>query len=74
MKDFLPEIQYFAGMFVTLQEERHRADYAVAERFYRSHVLESVRGAESAIDAYERARRADQRAFAAHALFERRPF
>ena len=73
MRSFPSEIRHFASMFVTLQEERHRADYAIAENFYKSDVLGIIDDAESALDAYERAGRADQRAFAAHALFKRRP-
>ena len=61
-------------MFVTLQEERHRADYAIAEYFYKSDVLGIIHDAESALDSCKRAGREDQRTFVAYALFKRRPF
>ena len=73
MKGFPAEIRHFASMFVTLQEERHRADYVIAEHFYKSDVLATIHDAESALAAYKRAGRADQRTFMAHALFKRRP-
>ena len=72
MKDFPQEVREFASMFVTLQEERYRADYAIDHHFYKSVVLGAIDDAESAIDVYENARPEDQRAFVAHVLFRRR--
>ena len=39
-------------MFVTLQEERYRADYAIGHHFYKSVVIEAIDDAESAIQGF----------------------
>ena len=73
MREFPAEIRNFAGVFVMLQVERQKADYALDMEAYRtSDALAYMASAEWAIDRLERADIEGRRAFAAHVLFRRR--
>ena len=74
MLDFPEEIRQFAEAFVTLQAERHRADYALdGDPFYKSDVVVAIDTAERAIGQFERAHTEIRRRFAVHVLFRLRP-
>ena len=66
------EIRAFAEAFDTLQEARHRADYALDSRFSKRNVLAIIHTAESAIGKFEQVPARQQCAFAVHVLFRRR--
>jgi len=61
-----------AGLFLELQEERHRADYDPTARYTRQEANEIVGRADQAIRDLRRAPRNDRTAFAALALIRRR--
>lgn len=63
-----PEIRRFAAWFAKLQDQRHRADYDPAATLDTARVRRVVRYAADRIRGLERAREADQRAFAAWIL------
>jgi hypothetical protein len=69
---FPPGIRNFAKTFVTLQEERHRADYDPTARFSRSSALRLVGNARRAVAFMGATPRSVRLAFAAHILFEPR--
>ena len=74
MFDFPVEIRHFAEAFVTLQAERHRADYALdGNPFYKSDVVAAIDTAERAISQFEWADIEVRRSFAVHVLFRLRP-
>ena len=73
LRAFPLSIQYFSNYFVTLQEERHRADYDPASTFSRTEALRYVGEAKDAIRQFERVAKSDKRAFAAFVLFKMRP-
>ena len=72
MREFLPEIQLFAGMFNDLQDIRQRADYALDGRYDKAEVLAEIGRAEDAIAWLEAADLHHRRRFAADVLFKRR--
>ena len=72
MRTFPMEIRAFAEAFDTLQEARHRADYAIDSRFSKRDVLAIIHNAETAIGKFEQVAVRHQRAFAVHVLFKRR--
>jgi len=65
---FPDAIQDFAGIFIQMQEKRHRADYDPNERFYKSAVLADIGAVEEAIRGFESVAIEDRRAFAAYVL------
>lgn len=72
--EFPAGIRYFARVFVLLQVERQRADYALDCRAYRkSDALEYIGSAERAIRQLMQADVTVRRGFAAHVLFRQRP-
>ena len=72
MRAFPMEIRAFAEAFRALQEDRHRADYALESQFSKRDVLAIIRNAETAIGKFEEVAVRHQRAFAVHVLFKRR--
>jgi len=69
---FPPEIAQFANIFISMQEQRHTADYDPIARFTRAEVIAMIDGVEQAISDYRRATRADKLAFAVLVLLKRR--
>lgn len=69
---FPAEIVNFADFFVSMQEERHRADYDPDARYTRAETQLLIYNAEQAINALKRASRKDRRAFATLVLLKRR--
>ena len=60
--------------FVTLQNNRHLADYALDAKSYReSDVVDEIKVVESTISRFEGTDAEARRSFAAHVLFGRRP-
>jgi uncharacterized protein (UPF0332 family) len=53
------DLQYVAETFVTLQDERHRADYNLAAPFQRSEVLALLAQLDMAFEAWSRIRNED---------------
>ncbi len=66
-------IQYFAGVFAHLQNERHKAEYDPSVNFNRVQVLDFIETAEAAIEALKSAPLRDRRAFAVWMLMKHRP-
>ncbi|QBF29739.1 hypothetical protein CFI11_00720 [Thalassococcus sp. S3] len=62
---FPKDIEDFANLFRTLQEERHLADYDPSSRFTRTETIEHIDAAETAIKDFRSAPISDRRAFAA---------
>jgi len=50
------DMQFVAGAVIDLQEQRHEADYDLAQSFSRTEVLAVIQQAENAINAWERLR------------------
>ena len=73
MQEFPLAIQEFADSFVALQSERHLADYALEERYYKHRALLLIASAESAINKLESVDKQDRRDFVARVLFRKRP-
>lgn len=69
---FPQDILNFADSFVSLQEERHRADYYPRARYSRAETLILISNAAQAIARLKKAPRPDKRAFAALVLLKRR--
>ena len=69
---FPQEIQDFADQFVTMQSQRHLADYDPLERFSRSDVLQLIHQSDTAISDFNRAANPDRRAFAVLVMFKLR--
>jgi hypothetical protein len=69
---FPPEIVQFANSFVSMQEQRHTADYDPDARFTRTEVITLIDGVEQSIADYKAAARADRLAFAVLVLLKRR--
>ena len=67
-KGFPPRIVHFAESFVTMQEERHGADYDPQSLYNRADVMAFIVDAAQAIADLGRAARADRRAFVALVL------
>ena len=73
MREFPAEIRYFADVFVELQVERQKADYALdTDAYEKSDVLRRIAFAEQAISRFEQADVDARRGFAAHVLFRQR--
>lgn len=73
IQNFPKEIQDLADTFVTLQDIRHRADYALdGGRYYKSNVIAQIDAAESVIGEFEQTDRLHRLDFVAHVLFKRR--
>jgi hypothetical protein len=72
LASFPEAIQSFAVLFVSLQKERHNADYDPSANFTRSEALRAIAQARSAIAAFRLTPLDDRRAFAAHVLFKAR--
>jgi len=68
-KGFPGEIIKFAETFVTMQEERHSADYDPQSAYTRPEVIALVADARQSIASLSRAPRSHRRAFVAFALF-----
>lgn len=72
LAQFPPEIQKFADQFITMQRERHIADYDPSEQLSRGSVAQLIEATRSTIDEFEHAARDDRRAFAVFVLFDLR--
>ena len=65
------DIQDFAGMFVEMQDKRHRADYDPDEVFSRkSEVLEDIEEVEDVLSRFQKVPVKYRRAFAVYVLLE----
>ena len=74
MRSFPAEVRDFAEAFVTLQNNRHLADYALDAKSYRkSDVVDEIKAVESTIGRFEGTNVEARRSFAAHVLFRRHP-
>ena len=71
--DFAQGIQDFSGIFVTMQEKRHAADYDPSIRLTKSEVVADIGTARKAIIGFRAVSTKDRRAFSAHVLFKKRP-
>ena len=69
---FPPEILHFAAFFVTMQQERHDADYNPSKRYTRQQVLSLIASTEIAIQQFENAEIKHKKAFGALILFGNR--
>ena len=69
---FPQDIIDFADFFVTMQQERHDADYNPIRKFTRQEVLLLISGAQVAITKFEGADNRHKKAFAALILFGNR--
>jgi len=69
---FPPDIIHFADFFVTMQQERHDADYNPLKRYSRQEVLALISSAQIAIGNFENADNRHKKAFAALILFGNR--
>ena len=69
---FPQEIQKFADHFVTMQAQRHMADYDPFEQFSRSIVAQLLEETKSTIADFEKVDSDDRRAFAVFVLFDLR--
>jgi uncharacterized protein (UPF0332 family) len=67
-KGFPHSVQAFADAFVTLQEQRHRADYSPDQHFTKREAVGMISLARSAVKAISTAPGKDRRAFALHVL------
>ena len=72
MRSFCVEIQDFASQFVHLQDRRHQADYDPVMTFYKSEVQRLIVDTRAVLREFERADRAERRAFASLVLFRAR--
>jgi hypothetical protein len=74
MMTFPMDIKNFANVFISLQEQRHIADYnpESSSHFSKREVLALIGAARAAVDAIARAPLSDRLAFAVHILFEKR--
>ncbi|MCW2244567.1 uncharacterized protein (UPF0332 family) [Azospirillum fermentarium] len=71
-QSFSPSLNACADAFVSLQKERHKADYDPDYRTSRPEALALVTQAESAITAFNAADATERRAFLVHLIFNRR--
>ncbi len=69
---FPGEIQYFARVFVEMQQDRHRADYDPDVSFIKADVIQPIDLAEDAIHRFQQAPARDRRAFAVYVLLPAR--
>ena len=72
VNDFPVAIQDFAGMFVEMQDKRHRADYDPDEVSCKSEVLEDIDEAADILSRFQKVPVKDRRAFAVYVLLELR--
>jgi uncharacterized protein (UPF0332 family) len=70
--NFPAEIVQFANAFISLQQQRHIADYDPTSRFERAEVVAIIDNADQAISDYKRALRSDRIAFAVLVLLKLR--
>lgn len=70
---FPPGIVEFAELFVSMQENRHAADYDPLSAFRRAEVETMIKSVDRAINGMKVPPRADLRAFVAWVLLETRP-
>ena len=61
-------IQVFANLFVSMQKDRHDADYDPYATFFKSQVIANIAAADVAIRQFNQAPRRDRRAFAVYVL------
>jgi uncharacterized protein (UPF0332 family) len=54
-----PDLKSVAGIFASLQQARHEADYDLSRAFRRQEALDFVESARQAFEAWERVRRTD---------------
>jgi uncharacterized protein (UPF0332 family) len=66
------EIAQFADAFISMQEQRHIADYDPISKFTRAEVVSLIDGVEQAIIDYKKAPRSDKLAFAVLVLLKLR--
>jgi hypothetical protein len=71
-KGFPNGIVSFADTFVTMQEERHRADYDPQARYVRPEVLLLIDNCEQAIRDLGAVTRSDRKAFVVWVLFQKK--
>jgi uncharacterized protein (UPF0332 family) len=64
--------KFIADTFISLQEQRHEADYKPLKTFTRATALNAISDAASAISELENAGRSHRLAFAVHLLMKRR--
>ena len=69
---FPREVRDFAAQFVTMQRQRHLADYDPLERISRSSVTQFIKETKLAIAEFKKVDRDDRRAFAVFVLFDLR--
>ena len=73
MQEFPTEVRHFAERFITLQQARQQADYALdGDAYLKSDVLVTIASAERAISLFEKADIRHRRAFVAHVVFRQR--
>ena len=72
IEKFPIQIQNFANLFVRLQQERHRADYAPYGDFYKDAVVQYVADAEYQLSRFAKVPLRDRRAFAIYVLMDMR--
>ena len=65
---FPQAIQVFANLFVSMQKDRHDADYDPYATFFKSQVIANIAAADVAIRQFNQAPRKDRRAFAVYVL------
>ena len=70
--NFPGEIQYFARVFVEMQQDRHSADYDPDVSFIKADVIQLIDLAEDAIRRFQQALARDRRAFAVYVLLPTR--
>ncbi len=73
MRRFPPEIRRFAEVFVTMQRQRHHADYDPGITYSRSQVIRFIGQVSDTIADFNAADRGQRRAFSLYVLFRRRP-
>ena len=73
MRRFPPEIRKFAEVFVTMQRQRHHADYDPGISYSRSQVIGFIDQVSDTIAGFNAADRGQRRSFSLYVLFRRRP-
>ena len=66
-------IRVFARLFVSMQKDRHDADYDPYATFFKSQVIANIAAADVAIREFSQTPRKDRRAFAVYVLLTLRP-
>ena len=72
MEDFPEDVRYFGEMFVTMQGQRHLADYHPTANFTRSEVVGRIDEVEDAITRFRSLPMSDLRRFAIYVLLRNR--